>query len=150
MIWPSLFLLAILAGGFTTHLQARRATVAEARARRAWDDHLDVSADNARLRTMRDSAEADAEVYLRKIGDVAADKARAVIRADNLAAELRFHQQACDEHTIVTERRAWLPTLDGIRADSRDNPPDAVALAEEFRHDFESATVTPLRKGRAK
>ncbi len=135
MIWPAIFLLAVIVGGFTTHLQARRADAAEARARRAWADHLDA----CKQRTV---AEAEAATYLRRIGEIAADKAHAVIRADNLASEvtwLRGNLAAVEiDRDIHTAHHCCLPTLDGIRAYDFSGQP--------IVHATETTNVTSIKK----
>ena len=103
---------------------------------RVRDDHEQACANHqAALAEVK----AEAAIYLRKIGEVAADKAHAVIRADNLASELVLQQRLCDAHTTATERRAWLPTIEG-------NYLDLVAdLPVGFRLDWaEFGAETPI------
>jgi hypothetical protein len=79
------------------------------------------AAEVKRLRTQLASAEADAEVYLRKVGQIAVERTAAVIRADNYRADLAQQQRACDVHLTSIDRRGWLPTIEGNRADVLDS-----------------------------
>ena len=99
-----------------------------------------LAADLLEARTDADIAQSDARIYLDRIGQIAADKANAVIRADNLASALAFEQgqrvAAEAELDRLRERQVPLLTLDGIRKDREDG----------ITYPGEDEVVVPMKK----
>lgn len=75
MVTPlATFLATALVLGFPLWLTAKRAHAAEDRAQVAWAGHQEIAADNARLRTMLASAEADVDWAQVVLAETAADR----------------------------------------------------------------------------
>lgn len=135
----------LLVVGYPWHRSIRNVNE---RADQTRADHEEVSADNARLRTMLASAEADLEVERESY---AASLAKSIRQTEDARADAEWahvlHAIVLGELDRVTERHATLLTLDGVRADAAEGirypgeePPLSLAVS--------TAEVVPIRKAK--